>query len=329
VRGHLRSTGIRIQKQRVLDSLRRVDRIGRFIRRRAAIRRRKYFSSRPNALWHCDGHHKLIKYGFVIHGFIDGNCRTVTALCVNTNNRASTVLELFLCAVAVYGHPSRVRGDRGGENVLVSAYMIMKHGPNRGSFLWGSSTHNTRIERLWVEVGRNFCRSWRAFFGRLEDQYGLDTSRPDHVWLLQILFLGDINRDCDSFVQEWNSHPISGHPPEEFNDDYAEIDLIDNVVQGEDSDIRHDSIPTADHEAPLMSPEHLTLFSDCLAALQHDDQGNLLRSVAGEVLVWDPVEVMRVGNRRQKELVISLVDGTWERRALLWLAATRVLDSLL
>jgi hypothetical protein len=77
VRGHLRSVGIRVQKQRVLDSLERVDRVGRFIRRRAVVRRRQYFSSRPNALWHCDGHHKLIKYGFVIHGFIDGNCHTV------------------------------------------------------------------------------------------------------------------------------------------------------------------------------------------------------------------------------------------------------------
>jgi hypothetical protein len=89
VRGHLRSVGIRVQKQRVLDSLERVDRVGRFIRRRAVIRRRKYFSSRPNALWHCDGHHKLIKYGFVIHGFIDGNCRTVRVdlarVCLNSN----------------------------------------------------------------------------------------------------------------------------------------------------------------------------------------------------------------------------------------------------
>jgi hypothetical protein len=157
VRGHLRSIGLRVQKQRVLDSLKRIDRVGRFIRKRNVIRRRKYFSSRPNALWHCDGHHKLIKYGFVIHGFIDGNCRTVsslvpryarcwnsvhsphqiTALRANTNNHAGTVLELFLSAITVYGHPSRVRGDRGGENILVSAYMIMKHGPNRGSFLWG------------------------------------------------------------------------------------------------------------------------------------------------------------------------------------------------
>jgi len=156
LRGHLRSLGLNVQKRRVLGSLKRVDRLGRVLRRRVAIRRRKYFSSRPNALWHCDGHHKLIKYGFVIHGFIDGNCRTVcyvspflfpclmsniasqvTALRASTNNLADTVLELFLSATVKYGTPWRVRGDRGGENVLVSAYMIMKRGPNCGSFLWG------------------------------------------------------------------------------------------------------------------------------------------------------------------------------------------------
>ena len=120
----------------------------------------------------------------------------------------------------------------------------------------------------------------------------------------------------------------AGHPHEECDNDYAETDLIDNVVQDQDSDIRHDSIPTPDHEVPSMSPEHLTLFSDSLAALQNDDQGDLLRSVAGLVFVWDPVEVMRVGRRRQKELVISLEDAAWEKRTLLWLAALRVLDRL-
>ena len=50
----------------------------------------------------------------------------ITALCANTNNNASTVLELFLSAVMTYGHSSCVRGDSGGENVLVSTYMIMK-----------------------------------------------------------------------------------------------------------------------------------------------------------------------------------------------------------
>ena len=120
----------------------------------------------------------------------------------------------------------------------------------------------------------------------------------------------------------------AGHPPEEYNNNSAEPDLVDRVVQDQDSDIRHDSIPTAHHEAPSISPEHLMLFSDCLATLRNDDQGDLLRSVAGQTFVWDPVEVMRVGQRRQNELVISLEDVIWERRTLLWLASLRVLDSL-
>lgn len=75
--GFLRSQGLRIQKTRISASLRRVDQLGRILRQRHTIQRRKYKSSRPNAVWHCDGHHKLILWGIVIHGFIDGYCRTV------------------------------------------------------------------------------------------------------------------------------------------------------------------------------------------------------------------------------------------------------------
>ena len=62
----------------------------------------------------------------------------VTALQASTNNRASTVLDLFRKAEQDFGTPSRMRGDRGGENIDVATYMVMKRGPNRGSFLWGS-----------------------------------------------------------------------------------------------------------------------------------------------------------------------------------------------
>ncbi|KAJ7023809.1 hypothetical protein C8F04DRAFT_969811, partial [Mycena alexandri] len=72
------------------------------------------------------------------------------------------------------------------------------------------STNNTRIERLWVEVGSQFARRWRAFFYRLEALHGLDRTNPHHLWLLHLLFLDLINLDCENFRAEWNCHPISG-----------------------------------------------------------------------------------------------------------------------
>lgn len=75
--GYLRRHGLRVQHRRVVESLRRVDGLGQVLRDRQVKRRRKYHVKRPNALWHVDGHHKLIRWGIVIHGFIDGFCRTV------------------------------------------------------------------------------------------------------------------------------------------------------------------------------------------------------------------------------------------------------------
>ncbi|KAF8514905.1 hypothetical protein JB92DRAFT_2718430, partial [Gautieria morchelliformis] len=71
------------------------------------------------------------------------------------------------------------------------------------------STHNTRIEQLWVEVATQFARCWRGFFIRLEKLHRLNCHNPNHLWLLQVLFLDPINADCDAFNAEWNSHPIS------------------------------------------------------------------------------------------------------------------------
>jgi hypothetical protein len=71
---------------------------------------------------------------------------------------------MFIDAILVHGVPSRVRGDRGGENRDVSILMILLRGPDHASFMWGSSVFNTQIERLWIEVGRRFVRQWHAFF---------------------------------------------------------------------------------------------------------------------------------------------------------------------
>ncbi|KAJ7645862.1 hypothetical protein B0H17DRAFT_897958, partial [Mycena rosella] len=61
-----------IQRRRIFSSVHRVDGLGRVLRKRAMIPRTRYHVSRPNAMWHMNGHHKLILWGFVIHGIVDG-----------------------------------------------------------------------------------------------------------------------------------------------------------------------------------------------------------------------------------------------------------------
>ncbi|KAG8991844.1 hypothetical protein FRB90_001208 [Tulasnella sp. 427] len=207
--GRIRDAEIRVQRERIRKAAKRVHGPG-LPRQKAKIARREFWVAALNALWSGDGHHKLIMYGIVIHGFIEAYSRLITALKASTNNRADTVLGLFISAVEQYGLPSRVRGDRGGENIDVAVYMTMRRGLDRGSFLWGPSTRNTRIERLWREVGSQFVRRWKVFFLRLEAEYDLDKNNTSHLWLLHTLFLESLNEDCDRFRQNWNAHGVSG-----------------------------------------------------------------------------------------------------------------------
>ena len=73
----------------------------------------------PNSLWHIDGHHSLITWGFIIHGCIDGYSCLICFLKCSTNNRKETVEDLFLQSVEKYFWPSRMQTNHEGENVLV------------------------------------------------------------------------------------------------------------------------------------------------------------------------------------------------------------------
>ena len=68
--GHFRSQGIRIQRDLIRKSLARIDLRNARIRWAVTISRRSYCVPGPNSLWHVDGHHSLISWGFVIHGAI-------------------------------------------------------------------------------------------------------------------------------------------------------------------------------------------------------------------------------------------------------------------
>lgn len=167
IRGHLHRLGIVIPRARMRASIHRVDPINTALRRSITIRRRVYHVNGPNSLWHIDGHHKLIKWRFVVHGGIDGFSRTVVYLCCSTNNEASTVLASFIEAVSKYGLPDQVRSDCGGENVQVWQYMLEQHN-SESAVLVGSSTHNERIERLWRDVHRCVAVLFAHLFREME-----------------------------------------------------------------------------------------------------------------------------------------------------------------
>ena len=128
-----------------------------------------------------DSHHKLIRWRMVIHGAIDGYSRLVLYLKCTSNNRATTVYELFLIAVQNYNLPSRVRSDQGLENVLVARHMIERRGIERRSMLTGSSTHNQRIERLWRDMHSSVTLLYYRLFYYLEQLDLLDLLNDLHL----------------------------------------------------------------------------------------------------------------------------------------------------
>ena len=78
--GRLRAAhSLRIQRHRVIKSMERVDRLGVGMQERVGAKKKRtqYKVPRPNSLWHIDGHHKLIAWGIVIHGVVDGYSRKV------------------------------------------------------------------------------------------------------------------------------------------------------------------------------------------------------------------------------------------------------------
>ena len=208
VEGHLRNMNIKVQRDRVRACIKRVDPRNSRLRWATVVSRRSYSVAGPNSLWHIDGHHSLIAWGFVIHGCMDGYSRLICFLKCATNNKKETVESLFLQSVERYSWPSRIRTDHGGENILVWQHMMAQRGENRGSVLVGSSMHNQRIERLWRDDFRCFGNVFYYTFQSMETSGLLDITNPLHMFVLHYIYLPRINVAIDSFVGAWNRHPI-------------------------------------------------------------------------------------------------------------------------
>ena len=286
MRSLLFTHGVDIQEKRIRQSMRRVDPLGVAYRWARSIHRRRYRVPCPNSLWHIDSYHALIRWKFVIHGGIDGFSRLIVYLKCSPNNRSDTVFGCFLSACSDLGIPSRVRSDRGGENVKVATFMVLYRGTGRGSHITGTSVHNQRIERLWRDVYVSCINLYYHIFFMMEDAGMLDIENEIQLFSLQYVYLPRINEHLGQFVQSWNCHPLTSSNCLSPCQLWVR-GLIDNVNSGhtategffgEDIDLTHLSnnwnvrFPSVESDSIEVDPPTITISDDDIESLISDIQ---------------------------------------------------------
>ncbi|ODN73104.1 hypothetical protein L198_08301 [Cryptococcus wingfieldii CBS 7118] len=207
VTGALRSEQIFVPRWRIRLCLKEVNPAAAALRWQFVVNRRRYYVPFINSLWHIDGHHKMFRWRIVIIGIIEGKSRKFVGLRAQNNNRAASVLDVLKKATEEHGVPSRVRADYGKELLDVKNYMIERRGDGRGSFIQGASTHNQRIERLWVDLQRWNTKKYVELFHQIEDEQEVPF-HDVHLWCLHYTFLDQLQMECDAFLAAWNEHPL-------------------------------------------------------------------------------------------------------------------------
>ena len=221
----LRLKDIQVPRHVVGELMREMDPEGCEQRRARSLKRRSYFSSGPNYTWHVDGYDKLKRYGFPIHGCIDGWRRKIMWLTVTkSNNYPEIIANFYLNSVAeLRGFKVKPRADCGTENGMMAA-MQCTFQEDAEAHKYGSSPSNQKIEGWSAFYRRNRSGWWINFFKSLLEQEVFNPGDEIQMACLWFCFAQLLQDDLDKVKEHWNTHlirrsrhdTISGRPDELF-----------------------------------------------------------------------------------------------------------------
>ena len=185
-------------------------------RRQRSLRRRTYMNKGPNFAIHIDGWDKLKPFGISVHAAIDGFSRRILWLrACDSNKKPHYIAQFYMDYIKeVNGVPMIIYADRGTENSITRdmQYALRWHhsDPFQGlsSFIYGSSTRNTRIERFWRNMREMCGNTYMNHFKDMADYGILDTSDNVHLECVRYCFMPLINQELKRVINQWNIHRI-------------------------------------------------------------------------------------------------------------------------
>lgn len=186
------------------------------------IKKRKVPFSSEGPLWlvSLDGHDKLCGYQnwtfpLCIYGCLDTFSRKILYLFVSHSNSDPMIVgKKYLEYLTEHRIiPRFLRLDKGTETgkmstlhaFLVDKAEIMDDAVD--SIIYGPSTSN-KIERWWRDLHERFERYFKEHLAYLLQQRYYDPHNAHHRQLMTYVFTPVIQRECDSFVSNWNTHRI-------------------------------------------------------------------------------------------------------------------------
>lgn len=159
--------------------MKEIDPDGVDLRKKWKLKRRVYYSARPDETWSYDDHDTIVKYGLPIHGCVDVWSGKFIWLKVFTgNHEPKLIAKYFLESIASIGSifqinklgfPYSTRSDCGTETVVaVSLQHAFDNHVNSDvstttSHRYVPSTRNQNIESAWGVLFKGYWQNYPKY----------------------------------------------------------------------------------------------------------------------------------------------------------------------